>query len=423
MTPDEREKMKRQIAMLGSLEQSGTDISRMSLDQAPDDDMPIATPTRRVIVPRAGPPEVPVPTSAPIDPDAELTAAKGADVDAFNDRATEMALRQMVAGITRTKVPDSTVNQLGTGEKDLLGRRRQSQLDALRQLEAGNNAARTDAYVKGNEAAAKRAEAGGERADRKLSLDETEAERRDARFEAEQVLKAADLERKKAADAARVKKGSGKAPPARDASGKLIPTSYRDQLKGDALKPRSGWEPIVSTDPTFRDAGQAKMFDGAVAAMGAIRNHRDHVLHEVEALKNAKTPAEADTIAGRLNAQMGALASKLRDAEGLNNTDASNQAVENMLSLSHGSAINWKNLMNQGRLPSILNAAIDSGEANLDTMAASNNLRRSKGGAAAPGQAPGHTAGKVVVSNGKETMEIDAADEAAAAKDGFKRVK
>jgi len=38
------------------------------------------------------------------------------------------------------------------------------------------------------------------------------------------------------------------------------------------------------------------------------------------------------------------------------------------------------------------------------------------------GQVPDAPSGKIVVSNGTETMEIDADDEADAAKDGFKRV-
>ncbi len=411
MTADEIEKMKRQIAALGSLEQGGTDISRMTLDQAPDDELPIATPTRRVIVPRAAPPEVPVPTSAPVDPDAELTAARGGDVDAWNDRATETALRQMVAGITRTKAPDS-ISQLGTGEKDLLGRRRQAQIDALRQLEAGNNADRTAAYRDSTAA-------GAARADKKLAFDGEEAGRRDARSQAKAALEEAEFAERKRHNKA--SEGIGWTNAKKEPGGELAKKKFA--MKQDALKPRSGWEPIDPDGPVFRSSQDGSRFDGAVAAMGAIRNHRDHVLHELEALKNVSDPRQADEILGRINAQMGALASKLRDAEGLNNTDAANHVIEGMLSMSGGSIVNVKNMLNSNRLPAILNAAIASGEANLDTVAESNNLRRSKGGAAAPGQTPGHSSGKVVVSNGKETMEIDASDEAAAAADGFKRVK
>lgn len=322
---------------------------------------------------------VSVPTSAQQSPDAvDAAYARAADRQARQAMAMERGGRELVAGLTRTQVQPVTERPTNAFERYAAAKRQKEQ-DALRQTEAGNNAARTKAYLDTTAAA-------GPRAERGLDLKEAELKTREDLSRAKAAEDAAKFEETKRHN--KQTEGIGWTG-AKRADEKADRDDTRLALKTDALKPRAGWEPIEAGAPTFRDAAQAKTFDDSVAAMGAIRNHRDHVLHEVEALKNAKTPAEADTIAGRLNAQMGALASKLRAAEGLNNTDASNQAVENMLSLSHGSAINWKNLMNQGRLPSILNAAIASGEANLDTMAESNNLRRSKGGKGASAQPGG----------------------------------
>ena len=399
MTPEQR---KRQLEVLAQLEggTAATDAAEQPGGSLPtpdfvpevSDDLPIAGPTRRIIVPRRAAPSVAEPERLAPPVDDELITAKSGDVDAFNDRATETALRQIVGGITRTPVPTS-VTPMGTSEKDLLGRRRQAQLDALRQLEAGNNAARTEAYLKTNEAA-------GPRADRKLSLDEEEAKRREARTEAERILKEQMAEEAKRHN--KVSEGIGWKNASKptggpvDENGKTIP-ERRQELRENALKPRGGWEPIEPSAPVFRSSQDGSKFDVAVASMGAIRNHRDHVLEGLEELKHARNPAEADIVLAKINAQMGALASKLRDAEGLNNTDASNHAVDTMLSLTGGSIVNLRNVANQGRLPAILNAAINSGEANLNTLAESNNLRRAK----AAGQKPTGEGARKIVKNPK----------------------
>lgn len=312
-------------------------------------------------------------SNEPMD-DFELAAAKAEDRQARAREAMERGTRQLIGGLTRTEALPSTPGPTDAVEKLLARRRerdareRQLRQDALRGQEAANNAARTAAYLKTTEAAGPRAERGLDLKEKELALREDmatkKAEETQAQFE----------ERKRHN---RATEGIGWTS-AKRADDKAERDEERLRLKTDALKPRQGWEPIEEGAPTFRDAGQAKAFDTSVSAMGAIRNHRDHVLHELEALRKAKTPGEADIIVGRLNAQMGALASKLRDAEGLNNTDAANHAIETMLSLQNGSAVNWKNVVNQGRLPAILDAAINSGEANLDTIAQSNNLRRAK---------------------------------------------
>lgn len=166
-----------------------------------------------------------------------------------------------------------------------------------------------------------------------------------------------------------------------DEDGNVVPRSVaerRQAQRESALKPRPDWEPIDPKAATFRTPQDADKFDASVAAFGAIKNHRAHIIEGLKRLKAAKSPAEADTVLGEINAQMGAMASKLRDAEGLNNSDAANHAVDTMLSLTNGSIVNLRNMANEGRLPAILDAAVNSSEANLNTLAESKNLRRKK---------------------------------------------
>lgn len=358
MTPGDA--LKRKLAVLASIEQGGGDISGMRPDEMElPEDFDVAAPVsgaqRMPIVPKV------VDVDVSPRPDEELLAAESLDEEAMRQRLFETATRQLIGGLTRTPVQASLTQQ--TQKKpELLAQRAKARMDALRELEAGNNAKRTEAYLGAQDKQS-------ELANKRLALDESEAKAREARNAAAQLF-----DREKFDESKRHHKASEGAQwmSAKRADDKAT----RDD---ERLRPRQGWEPIEPGAPTFRDAAQAKAFDTSVSAMGAIRNHRDHVLHELEALKKAKTPGEADIIVGRLNAQMGALASKLRDAEGLNNTDAANHAIETMLSLQNGSAVNWKNVVNQGRLPAILDAAINSGEANLDTIAQSNNLRRARG--------------------------------------------
>lgn len=167
----------------------------------------------------------------------------------------------------------------------------------------------------------------------------------------------------------------------RTGTGRPSTQDRRQQMREDALKPRAGWEKIVPEDPAFRDTAQAKGFDDAAAAFEALKNHRRHAAHALEQLKEAQRNGDvkaADTALGVLNQQMGNISSKLRVAEGLNNSDAANHAIETMLSLQNGSVANFRNAINDGRLDAILDSAIDSASTNLDTLAASNNLRRAK---------------------------------------------
>lgn len=173
-----------------------------------------------------------------------------------------------------------------------------------------------------------------------------------------------------------------------DEEGNIVPKTVaerRQAMRESSMKPRPGWEPIDPSAPTFRSPKQAEEFDDLDASMGAIKNHVSHVLEGLEHIKKASFPSkEFDEAVGETNAQMEALAAKMRVVEGLNNTDAANHAIAAMLSFQGGSVMNVRNIANSGRLPAILEAAVASGEANLATRAEKLNLKRSTKGERKP---------------------------------------
>ena len=158
----------------------------------------------------------------------------------------------------------------------------------------------------------------------------------------------------------------------------------RQSMREDALAPRPGWEKVEPEASAFRTPAQAVAFDNSVAAFEALKNHRHHAAAAMKKFREAKTLQEKDSALALVNQQMANIASKLRVAEGLNSSDASNHAVDTMLSLSNGSVASLRNLANEGRLDAILDSSIDSANANLMTLAGANNLRpsaRKKAGA------------------------------------------
>ncbi len=344
-----------------------------------------APPTRTPLVPPMQLPAKVVQVPAQSPDDMELAAAKVEDRTARSREALERGTRQIIGGLTRTD-PVASQPAAVDAVKELYARRRQKDQDALRGAEAANNAARTKAYLDSTAAA-------GPRSDRKLTLEEQALKAREDAAKAKADETGAHFEETRRHNKAtegigwtNANKPAGGAMGAKDENGKTIP-ERRQELRENALKPRAGWEPIEADAPTFRDADQAKRFDRSNESVGAIKFHRDHVLESLKRLEATSDPAEADIIIGEINAQMGPMASKLRDAEGLNNTDAANHVAEGALSMSGGSIINVRNMLNKKRLPAIINAAIASSESSLDAQAAAANLRRSKGGKAiAPGE-------------------------------------
>lgn len=197
-----------------------------------------------------------------------------------------------------------------------------------------------------------------------------------------------DFDKQKLALEVKRHRGSGAAPAALGPDGQPAKSiaQQRLDLRTNALQPRPDWEPVVATAPTFRDAGQATKFDEAVAGFGAIQNHRQHALEALKLFHQAEKSGDVkagDIALGKANAQMLALAAKLVGTEGLNSSDKSNATIEQMLALKDGSVATLRNLANQGRLEAILDAAIESSGANLETKAGAYNLRRKA--AKAPG--------------------------------------
>ena len=180
-------------------------------------------------------------------------------------------------------------------------------------------------------------------------------------------------------------------------------TERRQTMRESALAPRAGWEKVDEAGSVFRTPAQAVFFDNSVAALDALKNHRHHAGEAMEKFRNAKTVQEKDAALALINQQMANIASKLRVAEGLNSSDASNHAVDTMLSLSNGSVANFRNFANEGRLDAILNSAIGSAETNLDTLASSNNLRR-KGGKGGHGKPTGP---RIIRLPSGEEVEVD----------------
>lgn len=338
-----------------------------------------APPTRKVITPRAPEEKVVQVPGTPAEPDdMELAYARQQDRMGRSNEAFERGSRQLVAGLTRTPVQD-TFKQPVDAVTQLYAQRKQRDATHAQNEQGRLGAARLN-YDQ-SEAQRKAAE---ERAAREAGLKtdaEKEAWRRQHEGEVLSETKRHNLGTEANGRISALKpSGLAGGPIERDEDGNLVPKTVRDALRVDALKPRPGWEKIDSTAGTFRDADQAKQFDTAAAAFGALQNHRAHAAEALKRLRAAKSPQEADTALAEVNQQMANIASKLRVAEGLNSSDASNHAVDTMLSLTNGSIANLRNFANEGRLDAILDSSINSAKTNLDTLAGSANLRRSKSG-------------------------------------------
>lgn len=349
---------------------------------------PEATSADRARVRRPLGAAAPTQTSGDDERDAALSATPGEQsvLDDKRASASQQMGRQYAqnmsnvfltaAGLPAQSLSDSYVSERDKMRQWVLQRGQAKRGEEMQGLQAE----RTKAYLDATQAQrerdlaiqAQRAEAEGRKEDAekaRLELEREKLKRQGEQFDATTDLKKREIDLKEKAER---RKGMAKPP-----KGPTVP-ERRQQMREDALKPRAGWEKIVETDPAFRDPQQAKAFDDSVAAYEALRNHRQHAKEALLRFKNAKTLAEKDNALAEANQQMANIASKLRVAEGLNNSDAANQAVEHMLGLVNGSVVNFRNAINDGRVDAILDSAINSAGTNLDTTAASNNLRRSK---------------------------------------------
>lgn len=420
-TEEEMKRMRAQAAALAQMESAGGDISGMTLDSISPPTSPDAAqqsadavseygrqqhqnalraigapfsvpkpPDEAFIISRPEPQTVEVPPMP--RPDDEFRAARNADIDAYNKRALEMGFRQLVAGLTGTQAPEA-VSQLGTGEKDLLARRRQATLDALRKMEAENNAARTDAYLSAQDKMGAGRTAAADAKSRELDLKEQLLKNK---MEGDAWLRKYKEEGRRAAAGLAAQKMSAKE--AKDAAKASDVTGLRKEL--NALEP-------------------VKTFGNVTAAYGKIK----------AAIDNPSAASDLSAIFAYM--KMLDPGSTVREGEFANAQNATGvggkiiNAYNKVLSGERLSPEQRADFLAQARgLYEVEKKRYDEQVSRYRDLAKKRGGNpddvmplRTEGGSSAP--APG----KIHVTNGQETLEIDEADLPAAEADGFKRVK
>lgn len=401
MTP-EQEKMRRQLAALASFEQGGGDIAGLALDDVRDpggasEPLPSSPERPPLFAPKV------VDLTAQPKGDLEVEAARSSDTDAANARARELAYRQLVAGITRTEAP-APITQLGTAEKDLKAKRQQQQLDRLRELELGNAAKRIDFDQRES---ARKAAVEEQRRQEDLAERAKDNERSDRGIRSRDAHTAV-LERI-ALQGATIAKTEAEAK-----------KTEREEKRAASVIPLVGgtfaMKPGLSDSDRSKARDYASSWNTAIGAVDGVQSALGEYLREPSMTKKGDVEAQlvgaltalnvaykqgamADTEARRLSAAMGV---DLTSATGLA------AAVSSWLAGDPGKA----GAILQGKVRTLREA---SRRAALNSMSAYGDFTEGRGAAAA--------GGRVIVSNGKETVEIDAADLADAERDGFKAVR
>lgn len=119
-------------------------VSRKPLEHVDPENLEVAGPVSGLGQSLGGRLSTAAPPAAPPPPsDLDLLKAQGLDRDSGSDRLFETATRQLIGGLTRT-APQATLTQQSTNEAQLLAKRRQAQMDALKELELGTQAKRFD---------------------------------------------------------------------------------------------------------------------------------------------------------------------------------------------------------------------------------------------------------------------------------------
>ena len=339
--------------------------------------------------------------AAPVDNDAEeMAAAQEADRNARNNGRIELAAKQFVSGVTQT--PQAGVSQAGPAQvpqaqaraksrreqvADELMRRRQGVMDAstldLQKSQAEKN--RRDPGPKGGvDYTASR--------DAKLALDR---EKLDEQKRAALVRE--ELARQK------MKRGAKPSPSAESA---FIP------FAGGELKPKAGRtiNPQIAKE-TVRDVGLYN------AAVGAI----DTMKESLSAFAKNPSPATRDAVLAQVNGTAGAL--NVAQGQGA----MSEGELKNMMGAL------GVDIMTPGGVEALVRsltggdprAAAEAitrrvGAVRQLTINAAKARFESAGYEYATGGAKG---GRVVVSNGKESLEIDADKLKEAEADGYKAVR
>lgn len=408
MTPEE---MKRKLRVLGAIEGAGGDISENSVDEViPSDAIEIAgPPVRQPLTPR--PPGVIVERLPQVpEADTELTAARSGDVNSFNDRATETALRQIVGGITRTKVPDS-VTQLGTGEKDLLGRRRQARLTALQEMELGRNA--------GNDTYRREKDAKDEAY--RTTKDASDAKYRQTEADENQVIRREGIGASKAAaDAMRMLAGANFGLRKEESD---VKKTERDDKKAASAVPVLGGTLTLTPGLSDTERGKAR-------EVGGLWNSADEAVANFQTTLEEFARAPSSESKGRVTAALRTASSAFNSAIGggamsADEARAMSEAMgADILSPSGLQALAQSVLGDDGKAAATISNRVRAAR-QANRAAALGRLKTygtfTDGGATAGGHEAA-ASGKVTVTNGKETLEIDAGDVADAEKDGYRRV-
>lgn len=312
--------------------------------------------------------------------DLEMAYAKEQERAARRRMAMERGSRELVAGLTRTQ-PTSILSQPSQAVAQLLAKRKDADARAAQQASAANEAARTRAYADAQRLAAERGE----------GRDALNAQR----LEQEGELGREKLELGKerlALDKSKATKPKGSGPPKVDASG--LP---------------HGWE--LETDSTSTRQ-QREKFAGVVQSSEKMRGLTMQMRALLkEAGAGRMLPGSAKTKVSQLATLIQLEAKNVADLGALSGPD---------MALMEAVAADPSKIQSFARdIPALLDG-LDSWSANAISAGAKTLGARPRGAQSTP---PKEAPSRVVVSNGTETLEIDAADLAAAEADGFKRVQ
>jgi hypothetical protein len=383
------EEMKRRIR---TLEMLSTQAPEGVVD-APDEPEVVAPSSRMPLVPPA-PMHSGFTANATHMPDSpvagirddELEDAKSLDQRTEADRLFEAATRQLIGGLTRT-APQGLLTQPVNAEKSLLGKRQQARMEALKQLEMDNDASR---YAAGQE--------------RQAMLD--------ARRETD---RAEDLKQR----------------------------ALSNELRGKDIAARER-NTNVMQGLAFGAAGRAAAAEER-AAKAEVPKAAAELRKEFNALPDVKTFGEVDaayqkvkaaasspSAAGDLSAIFAYMkmldpGSSVREGEFANAQNAG--GIDAKITAAYNNVLNGQRLTPEQRADFIKQAENLYGvhKQRRDAQAKRYGDLASKQGLAPEdvtgvGVAP-VAGGRVIVSNGTQTLEIDASDLADAERDGFKRVK
>jgi hypothetical protein len=401
------EEMKRRIQMLGMLEQQGGDIS----DISPTRDNIEMVGSRTPLVPpapmhsgftanTAHMPDSPV---AGIRDD-ELEDAKSLDQRTEADRLFEAATRQLIGGLTRT-APQGLLTQPVNAEKSLLGKRQQARMEALRQLEMDNDASRYAAGVERQKMLDER-----HKAERKEDLAEREKdnERADRGQLTTQELARSNYALAAGGFGLRKQEAETKE---RERSDKMAASEI--PLMGGTLKLAAGL--ADSERSSARD--KAGLWNAADASTEEFQRNLEAFAKSPNATTRGQMVASLRTAASAFNAAIGGGAMSKDEAAAMSEALGADLASPEGLN-----AIIAKFSGDDASAAAAISSRVKAARS-ANRAAAVGRLKTYGTYSEAPKAAPTAKTGRVVITNGVETLEIDASDLADAERDGFKRVK